>query len=714
MAMMQRTATTSDNTTKAMRGALRLDISGHLYKEIPVERFVEDVWGLPSSQIEAIKSARLPLRKDSLEKYNSILKEHSHKESELHRPFREISTTLLKQICDQLGIGQDKLKTWFWDKQGAGVLKNQFTQRKPDMLDFFIYMLKDESRLYDPEDDDDYKQMINIIDITWKEVRSVIEFKRKHHDDKAEQSPSRDIHKTADPSIPSTLKSALEGSSKRPLSSDADEQEPRDRKRRYTDITEDQLQLASYALECLGVSSRHYATGIFIDKSSVSLWYYDRTAVIRTVNFDFNEESGASSLGIALFALSQCNMTQAGFDPNLYTFVEPEPGMPIMALNILALEKPQATEAKLCYKFPPHTSDVQFVFPILEVLSVYRGIIGRGTFVASVYVGVIGKVLQKSLHVLKISWQYEKRKHEGEIVDHLHKAVGPYWKRRLPVIAFHDVYTAKEVNLPRSKMKDILEIMPIPVGGEPIQNRDLHILASRHYKNLWEAENVEEFKCVFLDCLECHFHAYETGRVLHRDISESNLMIWREGPGVSETTSIGILNDFDMASELASDDDNVVIDKTHNLTGTLPFMAFGLLDKASPPSRHFYRYDLESFYHILVWAAIHYELSKGRRRQTPQELRFWNDRSHAYNEKISGLHHLRQIAALRLPEFEGIWQDWVIPLNRMFSKAILEESVALDKRDPTYDYSTCAGKITFQKFMEAIKETPRGDLGPVD
>ncbi|KAF8899478.1 hypothetical protein CPB84DRAFT_1780377 [Gymnopilus junonius] len=45
-------------------------------------------------------------------------------------------------------------------------------------------------------------------------------------------------------------------------------------------------------------------------------------------------------------------------------------------------------------------------------------------------------------------------------------------------------------------------------------------------KNLSEAEDIGEFKRIFIDCIECHYHAYSTCRVLHRHISENNLMIW--------------------------------------------------------------------------------------------------------------------------------------------------------------------------------------------
>ncbi|KAF8657534.1 hypothetical protein AX14_007873, partial [Amanita brunnescens Koide BX004] len=39
------------------------------------------------------------------------------------------------------------------------------------------------------------------------------------------------------------------------------------------------LQLARYVLECMAAASRHYATGVFVDRFNISLWYYDRAIV---------------------------------------------------------------------------------------------------------------------------------------------------------------------------------------------------------------------------------------------------------------------------------------------------------------------------------------------------------------------------------------------------------------------------------------------------
>ncbi|TFK21746.1 hypothetical protein FA15DRAFT_548134, partial [Coprinopsis marcescibilis] len=91
-----------------------------------------------------------------------------------------------------------------------------------------------------------------------------------------------------------------------------------------------------------------------------------------------------------------------------------------------------------------------------------------------------------------------------------------------------------------------------------------------------------------------HHAAWQTGQVLHRDLSENNLMVNRMEDG----TSKGVLNDWDMATRIDSNTQDPG-SSPQSRTGTLPFMACELLLNKPPP--HFYRHDLESFVYILLW-----------------------------------------------------------------------------------------------------------------
>lgn len=252
-----------------------------------------------------------------------------------------------------------------------------------------------------------------------------------------------------------------------------------------------------------------------------------------------------------------------------------------------------------------------------------------------------------------------------------------------------------------------------------------------------------------------HYHAWNTAKVLHRDISESNLMVYRpgaahpdqlassdtmpdrKGKGKVETIpSRGILNDFDMSSELGPDGNIQLNAKPHHhITGTLPFMARDLLsqvcnglDGAPPKLRyetngptanyHFYRYDLESFYYVLIWAAITYKFprrghkSHKAMKETQNPLRKWlsPDPETVYVSKVllytGPLFKTLDDSVSK--EWKGLWDDWIKPLQLMFGEGLSAADAALRHGDANFDTATCNGLITFERFMDTIKETPRG------
>lgn len=204
-----------------------------------------------------------------------------------------------------------------------------------------------------------------------------------------------------------------------------------------------------------------------------------------------------------------------------------------------------------------------------------------------------------------------------------------------------------------------------------------------------------------------HYHAYHTGRILHRDISESNLMIFR--PAESAEV-VGILNDFDMATERLLDAKEAEVSAAHHRTGTLPFMALELVDNDETEPVHLYRHDLESFFCILIWAATHYDFDSRAKRDTPGVLRDWLDPDTAAQMKMkitTGPHFQSAITPLKLSPFDDLWETWVVPLRSLFTCANQERTNCIGENAPL-DNTTVNGKITFEKFMAAIGETPRG------
>jgi hypothetical protein len=253
------------------------------------------------------------------------------------------------------------------------------------------------------------------------------------------------------------------------------------------------MQLATYALEAMAASTRHYTTGVFIDKFIMSLWYYDRTCVVRTVNFDFEHEIGLFAL--VLYGMSQCNETTAGFDPFL-SFPDPRPAAPAPSVKISLRDRMVGSD----FIFPsggptntPKPSNVKF--SVNDILSQYRGLIGRGTMVYGVS-RVHEDKPNEANRVLKISWPLTVRTREATTIATLLQAI-PEWKEHLPEVHFSSTYTAEHLGLPR------FELLKSHPGKDKLEDRELHVLGMSLYKKLWEVDSVAEFQAVFLDCVEC-------------------------------------------------------------------------------------------------------------------------------------------------------------------------------------------------------------------
>ncbi|KAJ3488274.1 hypothetical protein NLJ89_g11634 [Agrocybe chaxingu] len=190
-------------------------------------------------------------------------------------------------------------------------------------------------------------------------------------------------------------------------------------------------------------------------------------------------------------------------------------------------------------------------------------------------------------------------------------------------------------------------------------------------------------------------------------------LVWPAGsPSVR-----GILNDFDLASELDTEG-RVPASSANHRTGTLPFMAKDLLEdwptSVAPPTHH-YRHDLESFFYILIWAMTQYTFKKDEngtpiREPLPARLEGWNIRETAFDKK-STFYQSLMITTLEqcvLPHFKELWDKWVDGLFHLFRVAIQSAPYPKQPAYKTYDFATFNGQITFETFMAAMGETPRG------
>ena len=166
----------------------------------------------------------------------------------------------------------------------------------------------------------------------------------------------------------------------------------------------------------------------------------------------------------------------------------------------------------------------------------------------------------------------------------------------------------------------------------------------------------------------------------------------------------GVVNDWDMAKFEGSNDSTSAV---HHHTGTPPFMMINLL--AGMAQGHLYHYDLVSFFYILLWAAIHYNLKqRGKSKKVHSSLKGWisNDMSVNTGAKelfmTSPLSYTAVYAAVR----KEIEKTLIKPLHDLFCEAMMSRSLALRRGKVNYDCITCDGILTFHTFMEAINVKP--------
>ncbi|KJZ70353.1 hypothetical protein HIM_10244 [Hirsutella minnesotensis 3608] len=101
-------------------------------------------------------------------------------------------------------------------------------------------------------------------------------------------------------------------------------------------------------------------------------------------------------------------------------------------------------------------------------------------------------------------------------------------------------------------------------------------------------ETKSELLGALRDAIKAHRSLYVEGNILHRDISENNIIVTDR----KTTGHMGMLIDLDLAKELGSGRSGA-----RCRTGTMEFMAIEVLQGIS----HTYRHDLESFFYVLLW-----------------------------------------------------------------------------------------------------------------
>ena len=178
-----------------------------------------------------------------------------------------------------------------------------------------------------------------------------------------------------------------------------------------------------------------------------------------------------------------------------------------------------------------------------------------------------------------------------------------------------NVITAEKDGRPEEANKDNIERPSgtnITVFETPFDNRILScIVVSPPGRPIRKFDSVKQFLEACRDFIKAHRSLLNEGRILHRDISENNVIITdAEGEGDPR----GMLIDLDLAKNLE--------DKpcgARYRTGAMQFIAIGVLE-GKP---HTYRHDLESIFYVFLWTIILYPQRTDPKLPTPKRLQRW-------------------------------------------------------------------------------------------
>ncbi|TFY78117.1 hypothetical protein EWM64_g5894 [Hericium alpestre] len=426
-------------------------------------------------------------------------------------------------------------------------------------------------------------------------------------------------------------------------------------------LTQDEVQLASYALESMSdIGNRRYTTGIFMRGKFMSLWYFDRIGAIKTEEFDIQSEADQEKLVLVAHALHCCDRDHFGYEPLLR---DPTPCVAPTSVVDAILTLPDG-------KVQDSNGDAlagDLSFKVTgKALHVQYGIVGRGTVVLPVVPQDVEKFGDDEL-VAKLSWPVATRPAEDTLLRTILEKVPKKWQRHLPDLFFSATFDADALSLPRSSLKSKSKESQLP------EQRVLRILVCGHVYHLSELRSLEYFKSIFLDFVRCHRVVYETAGVLHRDLSVNNLM-FRLHP---KYKVCGLLNDWDLSETVSNETPhlrNTGATARHR-TGTAPFMALDLL--LDNPPRHLYRHDLESFVYVLVWCAVQFSLDPADNSVLSPVLCPWAQGSwqQIHSQKSSFISTSQKpIFDAIQPAFKPILDTWIKPLVALLRDAYAAQS----------------------------------------
>ncbi|KAG7444798.1 uncharacterized protein BT62DRAFT_933850 [Guyanagaster necrorhizus] len=358
------------------------------------------------------------------------------------------------------------------------------------------------------------------------------------------------------------------------------------------------LQCARYAMEVLSSAGfRTHSIGALIGGTHLQMLYYDRSSIIVSQEIDMDNDPDsfiAMLIGLHGLTLEKHGIHSIIEDPFLsdygeYTKEHQDDTATLFEGRKLTLKKSDGTPV---------------VLTLGKIIFRQPGIIGRDTCV--VEATAEGYEEWKGMEtIVKISWQAKSRPSEKDFMNDVKTAVDKmskdgashHWVAdHLPNILLSQDFEMAE-DSPQARLKEYFDAVSYADGGSfNYEERVCRVMVQERLYSITSLREPRQYAQGIFDILQVHKWVYDHAKIIHRDISMTNLM-WRKRNGVI----CGVLNDFDLSSYRDRESASAL-----RRTGTGPYYACDLL-KEDPPV-HIYRHDVESIFNVLVLLCCRYEI----------------------------------------------------------------------------------------------------------
>ncbi|KAI0649747.1 hypothetical protein C8Q79DRAFT_1033308 [Trametes meyenii] len=403
-------------------------------------------------------------------------------------------------------------------------------------------------------------------------------------------------------------------------------------------------QASQYGLEIFNRQHRQHLFMLSIVRDTARIIYLDRCAAV--VSHPFNYVNDPSILVTFLYRFSRMTPAQRGHDPTVSRATKAEDTMFRRLWETYSDSENSAEALALIKRDLKHAATEHWPIYVLDVYerwapssdepdatptsilradsqrSHHRCLVGRPHRMAGSMTGrgtrgfVAYDLEEKRVVYIKDFWRavskyipserdnYERLYHslEDPLLDAA--AVGEYF---LTLRAGGDVIWAPEAEGNSSEGNPMaVEIQETRAQNFFVNTHDAEPpLVRRHHRLVFKevCGSLEEFKSardlvtVVMHALFAHAHAWESAKLLHRDISSGNILICYSSGDVR-----GILADWDLAkgAELLADQKATQPSRS----GTWQFMS--ALRQCYPETPYRLADDLESFVHVLNWCTLKY------------------------------------------------------------------------------------------------------------